>query len=97
MVTGSVGGIDCVTVPNVCDIDPRVVPLKAAANTWLGANDFSAAPFFRLAVASGLPTTGCATAVDVGKAYVRSDAKAAHQSFYVCVQTGDGVWGWETP
>ncbi|HWR49934.1 MAG TPA: hypothetical protein VN428_02435 [Bryobacteraceae bacterium] len=40
---------------------------------------------------------GCAALSDVGKIYVRTDAKAANASQYTCAQTGNGVFAWELP
>ena len=93
--TGPSGALDCVSTPGVCDIATAIVPLKPAANYWLGANDFGGAPFLRLANGVGVPSANCALPADVGKVQVRSDAKVPNSSLYLCSQTGDGVYGWE--
>lgn len=41
--TGGSGALDCVSVPGQCDIVTSLVPLKPAANTWTGLNDFRSA------------------------------------------------------
>lgn len=70
IVTGGSGALDCSTLPFVCDLNTAVVPFKQSANEWLGANDFSAAPFLRLPLGAGLPGGGCALPTDRGKVYV---------------------------
>lgn len=42
LITGGSGAIDCASTPGQCDIT-SIVPLKGAANTWTGANDFHTA------------------------------------------------------
>jgi hypothetical protein len=96
ITTGGSGALDCASVPGTCDIVTAVVPLKASANTWTGANDFSSAQFLRLATASGVPASAaCSTAANVGSVYMRNDAQATKASLYVCSQTGNGVYAWE--
>jgi len=95
IATGGSGALDCATIPGVCDIATAVVPLKATANSWTGANDFSAATFLRLVSGSGAPTTNCAVSTDLGKVYMRNDTKATNASLYVCSQTGNGTYNWE--
>jgi hypothetical protein len=95
ITTGGSGALDCATIPGVCDVATAVVPLKTSANTWSGANDFSAAAFLRLPSGAGIPQTGCSVAVNAGSAYVRNDAQAPGQSLYVCAQTAPGVYAWE--
>ena len=94
IVTGGSGALDCVTMPGVCDITD-LVPLKISANIWTGANDFSKASFLRVASGPGVPAAGCGSASDVGKVYMRNDAKASGASLYVCSQTGNGAYAWE--
>ena len=55
LLTGGSGALDCVSTPGRCDVT-SIVPLKNAANTWTGANDFHAA-LVRLpeSTVSGLP------------------------------------------
>jgi hypothetical protein len=95
IITGASGALDCVTIPGVCDVVTAIVPLKPAANAWTGANDFSAAAYFRLPSGNGVPVLGCSVAANVASAYVRADAMAKRSSLYVCDQTAPGVYAWE--
>jgi hypothetical protein len=96
LVTGGPSGaLNCVA--NVCDIVTPLVPLKSTANVWLGTNDYSNAAKLLLRTGSGVPSTGCASVHDVGSVIVRNDAQSPGSSFYVCDQTGPGVYSWELP
>ena len=103
VVGGASGALDCTTTPGVCDVVASVVPFKATANAWTGANDFSGASYVKVPTGSGAPANGtpgsypgaCAQASDVGKIYHRSDAASANASHYVCSNTGAGVYSWE--
>ncbi len=96
ITTGGSGALDCASVPGTCDVVSAVVPFKASANTWTGANDFSNASFLRVATGSGVPAgAACSTSANVGKVYMRNDAQTTGASFYVCSQTGSGVYAWE--
>jgi len=55
ILTGGSGALDCVSTPGRCDVT-SIVPLKGAANTWTGANDFHSA-LIRLpeSTVAGLP------------------------------------------
>jgi hypothetical protein len=93
--TGGSGALDCATTPAVCDIVSPLVPLKTSANAWAGANDFSSASFLRLPIGVGVPNSGCALSTDAGKVYIRNDAETPSASFYICSQTGNGIYSWE--
>ena len=95
ITTGGSGALDCATIPAVCDIATAIVPLKPAANSWTGANDFSGATFLRVVTGSGVPTTGCSVATKVGSVYMRADTQASGASLFVCSQTGSGTYSWE--
>jgi hypothetical protein len=55
LLTGGSGALDCASIPGQCDVT-SIVPLKGAANTWTGANDFHSA-LLRIpeSTVSGLP------------------------------------------
>ena len=93
--TGGSGGLDCATVPGVCDIATAVVPRLAANNAWTGANDFSGASLLKMRVGAGVPSTNCAVVGDVGSVYVRNDAGAPNASLYLCDKSGVSTYGWE--
>jgi hypothetical protein len=95
ITTGGSGALDCVSIAGVCDVVTAIVPLKTAANAWLGANDFSASPFLRVVSGAGAPQTGCAVTLNVGSVYMRNDAQAPNASLYVCSQIGAALYGWE--
>ncbi len=76
ITTGGTGALDCSTVPGTCDIVTALVPLKAAANVFTGANDFTGAPF--LAIPTGTPVTSSAACT---KGSMQYDASF----LYVCV------------
>jgi hypothetical protein len=95
IATGGSGALDCASTPGVCDIVTALVPLKASANAWTGANDFSGAAFLRVATGAGVPATGCSVAANVGAVYMRNDAQTTGKSLYVCSQTASGVYSWE--
>jgi hypothetical protein len=95
VMAGPSGALGCSN--NVCDIVTALVPLLSSANAFLGANDFSKAGLVRLPEGPGVPTGGCASYRDVGSVFVRADAMAPQSSFYVCAQTGFGVYSWEIP
>lgn len=44
---------------------------------------------------SGVPSTGCSSAADVGKVYYRTDTAAPNASLYGCSQRGAGIYNWE--
>jgi hypothetical protein len=78
ITTGGSGALDCSTVPGQCDIVTALVPLKATANVFTGANDFTASPF--LAMPTGTPTSSSAACT---KGSIQYDASF----LYVCVAT----------
>lgn len=56
IVTGASGALDCVTIQGTCDVVTSVVPLKANANTFSGAQTFSG-PFSTQGVTSATDGT----------------------------------------
>jgi hypothetical protein len=78
ITTGGSGALDCSTIPGQCDIVTALVPLKATANAFTGANDFSASPF--LAIPTGTPSSSSAACT---KGSVQYDASF----LYICVAT----------
>lgn len=56
IVTGVSGALDCVTIQGTCDVVTSVVPLKANANTFSGAQTFSG-PFSTQGVTSATDGT----------------------------------------
>lgn len=94
ILTGASGALDCATIPGTCDVS-TIVPLKAAANVWTGANDFRSAPYLKVPAASGAPSGGCAVLPDVGQLYVRNDAGMPANSVYACDKTGSTTYAWE--
>jgi hypothetical protein len=95
IITGASGAIDCATLPGVCDISTALVPFKAVANSWTGANDFTASPNLRLRRGTGDPASGCSVADDVGGVYVRADGPADN-NLWICENNG-GTRRWRRP
>jgi len=76
ITTGGSGALDCSTVPGQCDIVTALVPLKATANVFSGANDFSASPF--VAIPTGTPATSSA-------ACTRGSIQYDSSFLYICI------------
>jgi hypothetical protein len=76
--------------------NPSTLPFLGLQNTFSGAlNDFSSSQL-RVTTGSGIPSSNtCGSAGNVGYVYVRNDARAPNASYYVCSQTGTGVYSWE--
>lgn len=78
ITTGGSGALDCSTVPGTCDIVTALVPLKATANTFTGANDFTGSPF--LGIPTGTPATS-------GAACTKGAVQYDSSFLYICVAT----------
>lgn len=78
ITTGPSGALDCSTVPGTCDVVTALVPLKATANAFSGANDFTASPF--LAIPTGTPATSSSACT---KGSIQYDSSF----IYLCVAT----------
>jgi hypothetical protein len=73
ITTGGSGALDCTSLAGQCDIVTALVPLKATANAFTGANDFSASPF--VAIPTGTPATSSSACT---KGSIQYDASFLH-------------------
>lgn len=69
VLLGGSGAFSCTPGSGgTCDIVTAIVPLKPAANTWLGANDFSGASLLKLKTGSSGPP--CSASGDYGNIWL---------------------------
>jgi hypothetical protein len=99
LAAGASGAIvvDRSTNPGTVDIVTAVVPQKAAANDWTGANDFSGAASIRpFRHGTAAPTSGdCDASGEVGRTYLQTgDPATVVGQVWACRQTGASSYAW---